>query len=317
MKLIGAGICADVENDRELSNIDMNSGIAYTHKERLDLDKAFGKVDMTAIAPAVFADIRKAFKIDSKDYIQSIEEDAREQFTEGKSGAFLYFTGDRRYIIKTATDEDMGILSKMLENYHLHVRKHPDTLINPMIGAYKMTLHGQVVRVIVIGSCFKPGFKLLERFDLKGSWVGRSLGQKKGPKKDNDIQEPFLLKPDVARSLSSVLYEDAKLLARCNIMDYSLLVGVGEASSPSDSLMATDGSVRYAFGVIDVLQGFTLRKKFEHWALTVVLRKGPGVSCVPPIDYAERFNRYVVDKLIKGDGNKAMHGKGLSQPLLS
>ena len=40
--------------------------------------------------------------------------EATERFTEGRSGAFFYFTHDRRYIIKTATTEEFATLLRIL-----------------------------------------------------------------------------------------------------------------------------------------------------------------------------------------------------------
>jgi hypothetical protein len=70
-------------------------------------------------------------------------------------------------------------------------------------------------------------------YDLKGSTVGRVTSDndcKNGAvQKDLNLQQSgskFMLGSNISKHLAKTLKSDARFLARLNIMDYSLLVGV-------------------------------------------------------------------------------------------
>ena len=43
----------------------------------------------------------------------------------GASGSFFFFSHDRRFIIKTMTNEELHLFLKMLPNYELHLTENP------------------------------------------------------------------------------------------------------------------------------------------------------------------------------------------------
>ena len=51
-----------------------------------------------------------------QDYLGSLQEQVKESFSEGKSGAFLYFTSDGRYIVKTVTRSERTVILKIADN---------------------------------------------------------------------------------------------------------------------------------------------------------------------------------------------------------
>lgn len=182
--------------------------------------RAVCAAQVRAVAPRAFHELRRLFGIAPAAFTASVGQQALvERFTEGKSGAFLYFSADKRYIMKTATAEEMDTMLSLLPHYHAHVQAaqpapmhpcphrhpdchphvaggqeagpkppslallqhphsttptpplplalpltvstahtwqaHPDTLINRLLGAYKLRLYGQDVAVIVIESSFQ------------------------------------------------------------------------------------------------------------------------------------------------------------------
>lgn len=58
------------------------------------------------------------------------------------------------------------------------------------------------------------------------------------------------------------------------------------------------GRFIYHIGIIDYLQDFNFDKKMENFAKYTVLRKGPGISAVPPPMYGDRFLRFMRDHVI-------------------
>jgi len=70
-----------------------------------------------------------------------------------------------------------------------------------------------------------------ERYDLKGSWVDRHVRRKKGEKphgdlKDSDLNMTLLLPEEKRELFLKQVSIDTTFLESCNIMDYSLLLGI-------------------------------------------------------------------------------------------
>lgn len=76
---------------------------------------------------------------------------------------------------------------------------------------------------------FLAQLKPHEIYDLKGSWVGRGTdhGIQSGKvMKDNDLKRFVILEKDMQKQIINQLDRDTKFLAKNQIMDYSLLLGV-------------------------------------------------------------------------------------------
>lgn len=58
----------------------------------------------------------------------------------------------------------------------------------------------------------------------------------------------------------------------------------------------TKESLEYRIGIIDILTCFSFTKKLE--AFSKKCWQGKDVSCVPPKNYAERFNRFFIQSII-------------------
>jgi 1-phosphatidylinositol-4-phosphate 5-kinase len=61
------------------------------------------KVKFYDHSPQAFHHLRKHWGVDTEEYVHSMQSVCKEKFSDGKSGAFLYFTGDQNYIVKTCT----------------------------------------------------------------------------------------------------------------------------------------------------------------------------------------------------------------------
>jgi len=193
--------------------------------------------------------MRQHFGIDNDSYVESMQATAKERFSEGKSAAFLYFTGDKRYVIKTCTDEECAFFQKILEMYALHMLKHPLTLVTRFYCLHSVRLYGRMIHFCVMESVFpNPNFSIDKRYDLKGSWVKRldKVGTPNSVGKDLNISQPLALTKGVAEKLGAQLAEDAQFLARANIMDYSLLVGVHNSKFDVRKTTAFRQSIHHA-----------------------------------------------------------------------
>lgn len=105
----------------------------------------------TDYAPNTFNHIRKIFKINNEDYIESIgpnklmaslmlgEVSSMTSLTsQGKSGSFFYYTADGKYMLKTIRYRQYNFLKKILPDYYYYIKSHPDTLITKFFGLHKL-----------------------------------------------------------------------------------------------------------------------------------------------------------------------------------
>merc|ERR1712232_274383 len=123
-----------------------------------------------------------------------------------------------------------------------------------------------------------------------------------------------------AEVLNAQIEKDSNFLKDCNIIDYSLLVGIHDMHAPSadecsmkdpspccgtlnqslDSaaplhqrdrggMLSVDGDSLYLLGIIDILTEYGSKKQVEHH-LKALWSEREGISCCPPALYASRFN---------------------------
>ena len=54
----------------------------------------------------------------------------------GKSGSFFFATYDSKYLIKTMKSSEKKAFLDILDNYVLHLRRNPDSLITRIYGIF-------------------------------------------------------------------------------------------------------------------------------------------------------------------------------------
>ena len=175
----------------------------------------------------LFADVKRYSGIDPVEYANSFRNVTKEKFSEGASGAFLYFSSDEKYIVKTTSLADMESLLDVMPDYVKHLYANPDSLIVRYLGAHCVTLYEQKLYFVVMKNIFSQ-LHLSERYDLKGSWVNRhnldaDMGKKirrRGEKetkcplyRDNDLQHKINLLPAVATALHCQILRDSAFLS--------------------------------------------------------------------------------------------------------
>lgn len=219
-------------------------------------------------APQVFRRLREAAHISSASYRTSLEQTTKERVSEGKSGAFFYFTEDRKYVVKTLSEEERKFLLAILPLYYAFVTRNPNTFMTRFFGCHGVTMYGKTVYFVVMRSVFDSSLQIHERFDLKGSWVGRLEGRKPSGTvatckfcnmeyvvggshdqlchvrrgegnlrhqydqvgKDLNWNRHMALPGVTARAVALQLVKDSSFLCRVNCIDYSLLVGIHHRS---------------------------------------------------------------------------------------
>jgi len=279
--------------------------------------------------PQLFAKIRRLQGINSIDYANSFITQCKLSFSEGRSGAFLFFSGDERFVCKTTSKDECKKLKEILPQFIEYLEANPKTLICPFYGCHCITMYGVAIYFTVMQNAFPVESirNIDERYDLKGSWVNRT-GTKKMTRKsmstkaanktelaplyqDTELLHTIILPQDKAITLKDQLLRDTAFLASLNLMDYSLLVGVHRERFPlKDSLKDDDGGLRvcavegpgkYYFRIIDILQEWNWKKKLERFTKIWFKRYDPdGISAMEPRQYQLRFMRNVVYDVFDG-----------------
>jgi hypothetical protein len=304
--------------------------------------------------PHAFRFLRHRFSIDTADYMVSLcntqkngENALRELPTPGKSGSLFFFSHDMRFIIKTIPKSEAKLLRALLPAYVEHIANDENTLLPKFFGLHRVKPHkGRQVRFLVMSNVFQTRKNIHERYDLKGSTLGRQATEEEKKKKtvtykDLDFRERHMkiqIGPQKRSALLDQLDRDCKFLAKLNIMDYSLLIGIhngdkGEGFSseppsppatPSVSVnpegpiheyfhsifQTNDGGMKgfdehglpngkyYYMGIIDILMLYSIRKQVEHTYKTLRYGKAEEISSVSPHEYATRFYEFIAASIV-------------------
>lgn len=200
-------------------------------------------------SPLRFARIRQLSGVSPEQYITAFNSTTMPVFSEGRSGAFMYFSSNEQFIVKTTTEKEFEKLLTMLPDYEEYLATEKqnghDSLLTRYLGAHRIVMYDiPLYFVVMLNVC--PVVD--EKYDLKGSWINRhgskrvkdpakarpkkyfhsstgsfrhSLGGPNGDEKepvplflDNDLKDSFLLSPDDANSLAQQLDRDSKFLRR-------------------------------------------------------------------------------------------------------
>lgn len=156
-------------------------------------------------------------------------------------------------------------------------------------------------------------------FDLKGSEVARETKSLENvPKtralKDKDYKLLTRISTDLVQfqkediiRIEENLINDLEMLSSCNLMDYSLLLIIIDNSLLDDYIIdpflsnklfkSDNGKNSYILGIIDFLQNYNFKKKFEHQFLNMM--NDDKASAVDSKLYAYRMYCFSKRHLIK------------------
>jgi hypothetical protein len=129
--------------------------------------------------------------------------------------------------------------------------------------------------------------------------------------------------PARKEALKRAINCDTEWLTQHNVMDYSLLMGIAQSDTPpktarrigsnwsteAGGIVSKDENNEltapchvFYFGIVDILQEFTLRKKLESaykGQLQSLFGQDPNmISALPPPQYAARFVNYVTTHFV-------------------
>jgi 1-phosphatidylinositol-4-phosphate 5-kinase len=213
-----------------------------------------GEYPFKAYAPEIFTQLRGIEGINDDRYLSVLSASANERLSEGASGAFMFYCGGGEFIVKTIRAREAQVLHSSLLTYSKYLKKYRDSLLCRILGSYSLELYNQVFYFVVMLNCFDPHAYINDRYDIKGSWVGRSAEPKKKGKKvvcrhcneyfipskaeqckaivgtheasvvlkDNDLRTKISLHPEEAKRVLKILKRDSELLGKLGVMDYRL-----------------------------------------------------------------------------------------------
>lgn len=237
---------------------------------------SYNHIRFTPYLPDVFAELRSAYGVAARDFVASFQTSTKPKISEGASGAFLFFSGDRKFLVKSMSESECRFLCQIAEDYVEYLIANPSSLVTKFFGCFKITLYEKKFYFVVMENLFDvadQGLQIHHRFDIKGSWVNRSYKRpRRGTKtkcrhcsmqfkygarnaqmqcpnvvglhepnvvlKDNDLRTRMRIGREAGRELYEQLREDSLFLCRHGIMDYSLLLGVVDIEFMVDHLKA-------------------------------------------------------------------------------
>jgi len=265
------------EISRELQPVDFIMKEKFSIIPRIAniFDSAVSKrVTMTRFmdyAPMVFQRIRSRFGINHDEYLRSVGPEQllgnmvlgnlsslSELSSEGKSGAFFYYTADGKYMIKTVSPKEHKLLKGILKRYYDHITTQPGTLLVRFLGLHSLRVHKErkagacgcgktwnqsqrKLYFVVMGNMFNAPVEIHRRYDLKGSWVGRktppeNFNDRTVALKDvdfKDANETIRVGDERRTRLMAQIERDSGFLRDNNIIDYSLLLGICDLGANS------------------------------------------------------------------------------------
>jgi 1-phosphatidylinositol-4-phosphate 5-kinase len=186
-----------------------------------------------AYAPKVFAKIRTMFGVEPAHFMLSIcgNYNFIEFISNAKSGQFFFYSHDGRYMIKTQTDTESKFLRRIMPHFYAHLVKNPNSTLTHFYGMYRVKMNHlrRNVHFVIMKSVFNTDKRIDKVWDLKGSLVGRKAKEGESVFKDQDLlDEKFKVKigPEKKKLFMAQLKSDVTFLAKLDIMDYSLLLGM-------------------------------------------------------------------------------------------
>jgi 1-phosphatidylinositol-3-phosphate 5-kinase len=251
-----------------------------------------------------------------ENFVQSLSRCVKWDSAGGKSGSAFLKTLDDRLVIKELSNVELESFVKFAPSYFEYMAQalfHDlPTVIAKIFGFYQIHVKNPIdgtnlkMDILIMENLFYDR-KNLRIFDLKGSMRNRHVEQ---TGKENEVlldenmveyiyESPLFVREYDKKLLKASLWNDTLFLAKMNVMDYSLVIGID------------DESKLLTVGIIDCIRTFTWDKKLESW----VKEKGfvgggtKEPTVVTPRQYKNRFreamDRYILmvpDEWFQGNG---------------
>ncbi|KAI8646176.1 hypothetical protein BD408DRAFT_381112 [Parasitella parasitica] len=223
----------------------------------------------------------------------------------GKSKSHFYKTQDDRFVIKEMMNAwnvaEKDAFLKFAPKYFDHVKKscNEPSVLAKIFGFFTIRIKNAADKksilnldVLVMEHLFFNQ-SIYKRFDFKGI-QDRHVDEFRKQQHDTTLWDGDWLNeyrtrlPVHEQSKSIIelaIINDTEFLYKCNIMDYSLLVGID------------DNNCEMTVGIVDFIGAYTWYKKLESKSKST-LQPRKEVTVVPPDQYRIRFCREVCDYFV-------------------
>eukprot|EP00040_Diaphanoeca_grandis_P021640 m.115509 g.115509 ORF g.115509 m.115509 type:complete len:442 (+) comp28429_c0_seq1:111-1436(+) len=308
---------------KKTRHANLEHNVTMLQKELRQLPMRTDAIIVTQHGIGQFAELRKIRSVGDLAFIAELAKPIQILGKLGKSGSMLAFSASQHYVVKVIPSKEANHLMKILPHVSSYCADGCGKYMSQTLALLQVKTQRHGIRRFQKKSIFfavqevcYP--KLSEKplvFDLKGSWVARTTKTAPGqptPRgvilKDNNLtkliddRQNFIQIPaEEAQVVLSALRADSQLLARCECLDYSLLLVMVPASAidhtqPSSNLIAppiqvkVEGVPHLAFlRIIDTLCPWSTKKRAAQVIKVIRGNSKLGLSTMPPREYANRF----------------------------
>ncbi|KAG2173975.1 hypothetical protein INT44_000089 [Umbelopsis vinacea] len=233
--------------------------------------------------------------------IQSLSRCDNWSASGGKSKSTFFKTKDNRLVLKQMVSSwnvaERDALLRFAPKYFAYLKRSAGapSVLAKIFGFYTIKIRKLAedkttlkMDILVMEHLFY-GQNISRRFDLKGIQGRHVDGMKKSAELtlwDGDWVEGFratlMVHAQSKAIIEQALQNDATFLAECNIMDYSLLVGID------------DEKKEMIVGIVDFIGTFTWFKKLESTSKSA-LQPHKEVTVLSPNKYKTRFCETILD----------------------
>ncbi|CAO3686824.1 unnamed protein product [Rhizopus stolonifer] len=220
--------------------------------------------------------------------------------TGGKSKSHFYKTQDDRFVVKEMMNvwnvSEKDAFLKFAPNYFAHLKKSKQTpsVLAKIFGFFTIQIRNAQklsfdLDVVVMEHLFY-GQHIIQKFDFKGIH-DRQVDESRKQQVDvtlwdkdwlDDYKKKLLLQQKPL--LDDAILSDTDFLSTCNIMDYSLLVGVNQETH------------EITIGIVDFIGAYTWYKKMESKGKSTLSKR--EVTVIPPEQYKSRFCKEICNYFI-------------------
>ncbi|KAI8993291.1 hypothetical protein BDB01DRAFT_775799 [Pilobolus umbonatus] len=241
--------------------------------------------------------------------------------TGGKSKSTFYKSKDDRLVIKEMMNAwnvvEKDAFLKFAPRYFEHMEQSSNvpSVLAKIFGFFTIRMKSTIDKkatlnldLLVMEHLFY-GQNIIRRFDFKGI-QDRHVDECRKQQKDatlwdgdwlNEYRTRLLVNEQSKAVLDLAIMSDTEFLAKCNIMDYSLLIGIDEERH------------EMTVGIVDFIGAYTWYKKLESKSKST-LQPRKEVTIVPPDQYKIRFCREVCDYFIAVPGKFDMVEPSVTLP---
>ncbi|KAI9266247.1 hypothetical protein EDC94DRAFT_32754 [Helicostylum pulchrum] len=228
----------------------------------------------------------------------------------GKSKSHFYKTQDDRLVIKEMMNAwnvaEKDAFLKFAPKYFEHMKRSANepSVLAKIFGFFTIRMKNTLDKkaplfnldVMVMEHLFYNQ-NIIKRFDFKGI-QDRQVEEFRKQQKDttlwdkdwiNEYRTRLSVHEQSKAVLECAIANDTEFLSKCNIMDYSLLVGIDQ------------DKYEMTVGIVDFIGAYTWYKKLESKSKST-LQPRKEVTVVPPDQYKQRFCREVGDYFIPVPG---------------